>query len=145
MGFEHVIPQFILRMLKLIEDGASDPMPFVVQGTGQQTRAFVYIDDFIDGLSVAMRSGEHLGIYNIGTMEETTIEALAHAVADCLGQRIALVPSDASPGAALRRCPDIRKLSALGYQPKVTLRQALPAVVAWYRDHAAPRGAESRP
>jgi len=136
MGWEHVIPQFIARMTNLIAEGAKDPMRFVVQGTGKQTRAFVFIDDFTDGLMLAIEKGAHLGIYNVGTTEEITMETLAIAVAECFGREIELVPSNPAWGGTPRRCPDIRKLKALGYAPKIGLRDALPNTVAWYREHA---------
>lgn len=136
MGFEHVIPQFITRMVAQAGRTSDVPMPFVIQGDGKQTRSFVYIDDFTDGLMLVLEKGQHLGIYHIGTSDQITIGEVAHAVAGCLGRPVRLVPSEAASGGTLRRCPDVRKLAALGYLPKHTLESALPKVVAWYREHA---------
>src|SRR5580704_2287867 len=47
MGWEHVIPQFVLRMHRLASNHEVIRLP--IQGTGAQTRSFVFIDDFIDG------------------------------------------------------------------------------------------------
>ena len=69
MGWEHVIPQFVLRM-KELSKGKGKNIKFPIQGTGKQTRAFCFIDDFIGGLMLVLEKGKHLGIYNIGTMEE---------------------------------------------------------------------------
>jgi nucleoside-diphosphate-sugar epimerase len=134
MGTEHVIPQFAARM-KALQATADDPIPFRIQGTGTQTRSFVYIDDFIDGLMLVLSRGLHLGIYHIGTQEEVSMEALAHLVAEYYGRPIRLVPGPPAEGGANRRCPDIGKMTALGYWPKFTLRQALPGVVRWYDTH----------
>lgn len=136
MGWEHVIPQFIVRMTELCARNTSDLGRFPIQGTGDQSRAFVFIEDFTDGLMLAIEKGEHLGIYHIGTEEELTIARLACLIAECLNRRIAVVPGQAASGGPLRRCPDISKLSALGYRPRYSLRQALPAVVSWYRENA---------
>ncbi len=68
MGWEHVIPQLVLRM-KGLAGSPLDPVPFPIQGTGTQTRSFVYIEDFIDGLMLAINRGVHRGIYHVGTME----------------------------------------------------------------------------
>ena len=84
MGGEHVIPQFVAR-LKALQQHPTDPIPFTIQGTGLQTRSFVFVDDFIDGVMLVLERGEHLGIYHIGTLEEVTIETLARLVAEPCG------------------------------------------------------------
>lgn len=131
MGCEHVIPQFVLRMKKSCQDPV-DPLRFTIQGTGKQTRAFVFIDDFIDGLMLVTEKGEHLGIYHIGTMEEVTIEVLARMVGDYFGRKIAVLPSEPALGGSTRRCPDLHKISALGYLPKRTLKEGLRLTASWY-------------
>lgn len=135
MGSEHVIPQFILRM-RALRGGAVDPLPFPIQGTGRETRAFVYIDDFIEGFLVAMERGEHFGIYNIGTTQELTVEEVATQVGRYFGRRIAIQPSAVARGSPPRRCPDIRKLMGLGYAPRIRFQEGLPIVAKWYEEHA---------
>jgi len=136
MGWEHVIPQFILRMNDLNAREALDPIKFPMQGSGNQSRSFVFIEDFTDGLMAVINKGAHLQIYHIGTTEEITIGQLAHCVAQCFGRRIEVVPGNAAPGGTLRRCPDIGKLTALGYRPRCGLLESLPVVVDWYRENA---------
>lgn len=135
MGFEHVVPQFALRM-RTLKDSAADPVPFPIQGDGRQTRSFVYIDDFTDGVVLAMNEGVHLGIYHVGTLEEVTMIELAEKVGQCFGRRIQVVPGKLPEGGTNRRCPDIAKISRLGYAPKFTLDAALPQVTRWYDEHA---------
>jgi nucleoside-diphosphate-sugar epimerase len=131
MGNEHVIPQFVARM-KSLQSHAANPIPFTIQGTGLQTRSFVYIDDFIEGVMLVLERGEHLGIYHVGTLEEVTIETLARLVAEHYGRPIKIVPGPPAEGGTNRRCPDITKIMKLGYRPQYTLREALPGVVQWY-------------
>lgn len=135
MGFEHVVPQFALRM-RALKDSAEEPVPFPIQGDGRQTRSFVYIDDFTDGVVLAMDKGNHLGIYHVGTLEEVTMIELAEKVGQCFGRRIKVVPGKLPEGGTNRRCPDIAKISKLGYAPKFTLDAALPQVARWYDEHA---------
>jgi nucleoside-diphosphate-sugar epimerase len=136
MGWEHVVPQFVVRMKHQTLRDSGDPIFFPIQGSGQQTRAFVFVDDFIEGLMLVLDKGEHLGIYHIGTMDEVTIEALARMVGEYFHRRVEIVPSEPSLGGAWRRCPDIRKLAALGYVPRFTLRDGLQMTAQWYDDHA---------
>ena len=110
---------------------------FPIQGTGRETRAFVYISDLIDGVVRILEQGEHLGIYHIGTDAETSIADLAHSIARCFGREIRVVPGELRAGGPLRRCPDITRMRGLGYQPRVSLGEGLAATVDWYRRHWA--------
>lgn len=132
MGWEHVIPQFIVRLRRMIDAHAADDIPFPIQGTGEESRAFVYVEDFIAGLMLLLEKGEHLNIYNIGTTEEVRIRDLAGAVAQCLGARIRIVSGPPALGGTPRRCPNVDKLRALGYQPRISLSAGLPPTVEWY-------------
>ncbi len=136
MGWEHVIPQFVVRMKKAAAKDAADPVRFPIQGSGKQTRAFVFIEDFIDALMLLLDSGEHLGIYHIGTMDEVTIEALARMVGEYFNRRVAVMPSEPALGGTQRRCPDLHKIAALGYLPKWSLRDGLRVTARWYDEHA---------
>ena len=134
MGWEHVIPQFVLRMQGLASN--HDTVNFPIQGTGTQTRSFVFIDDFIDGSMAMLRGGTHLNIYNIGTQDEVTIAELARMIGNLFGKRIEVVPGPPAVGGACRRCPDISKIAALGYAPRIRLREGLAITTKWYCDNA---------
>jgi nucleoside-diphosphate-sugar epimerase len=136
MGFDHVIPQFAVRLKQLMEEHGGGTIPFPIQGSGKETRSFCHIDDLVQGVLVMREKGNHLGIYHIGTSEEISIAALAQRMAALGGREIALIPSAALPGSTPRRCPDISKLAALGYRPCVTLDQGLPPTLKWYWEHA---------
>ena len=131
MGRAHVIPELAQRTFELASGGPG-PLALPIQGTGRESRALVYIDDFVDGMLHVLRLGKHLEIYNIGTDEEHTVEALAREIGRHYGRRVEIVPSDRRPGSTPRRCPDIAKLRALGFRPRHTLRQGLHETLDWY-------------
>ncbi len=56
-------------------------MRFEIQGTGEETRSFCYIDDLVAGVMAMREKGEHLGIYHVGTTEEIAIADLARRIA----------------------------------------------------------------
>jgi len=132
MGFEHVIPQFAVRLKRAASQQKSGRIPFAIQGDGRQTRSFCHIDDLVQGVLAMREKGEHLGIYHIGTTEEVAIGEVARRVAAAAGREIELIPKPAPAGGTERRCPDIGKLARLGYAPKVPLDRGLPPTVAWY-------------
>jgi nucleoside-diphosphate-sugar epimerase len=136
MGWEHVVPQFIVRMTRLAQDlPAGVPVRFPIRGDGTATRSFVYIDDFTQGVWTAIQRGEHLNIYHIGTDEEVSVAQVAEKVGRCLGRQVVVVPRSPVPGETPRRCPDIRKICNLGYHARVAFDQGLERTVAWYRNH----------
>ncbi len=131
MGWEHVIPQFAMRMKKLCAE-TQGTIDFPIQGSGEETRAFIYIDDFIEALMTVVEKGEHLNIYHIGTPQEVTIRRLAEMTARCFSREIRIVPGRLLQGSTPRRCPDVSKISALGFVPKTDLASGLSKTVSWY-------------
>src|SRR5262249_18472015 len=45
MGFDHVIPQFAVRLKRAMEEHASGAIAFPIQGSGAETRSFCHVDD----------------------------------------------------------------------------------------------------
>jgi len=132
MGWEHVVPQFAKRVKDVAANHPTGRLPFEMQGNGQQTRSFCHVDDLVSGVLVMRDKGTHLGIYHVGTLEEVTIADLASRVAAHGGREIELIGRPAPAGGTERRCPDIAKLTKLGYSPRVTLAQGLGPTVDWY-------------
>ena len=135
MGWEHVIPQFALRLKAAGTRHRDGKIPFELQGDGRQTRSFCHIDDLVAGVMVMRAKGEHLGIYHVGSKEEITIADLASRVAAHAGRDIQVIEGPAPAGGTERRCPDISKLERLGYRPQVALAQGLPPTIDWYWAH----------
>lgn len=136
MGWEHVVPQMSLRAAQAVRENPDGPVPFPIKGDGLQTRAFCYIDDFTEGCARAFLQGEHLGIYHVGTQEEITIRTLAEEIVRQFGREADVQTGPTPEGETPRRCPDITKVSRLGYRPRVSLREGLGLTVPWYRDNA---------
>jgi Nucleoside-diphosphate-sugar epimerases len=135
MGWEHAIPQVTLRMRELCIQ-TKGPIVLPIEGSGEETRAFVFIDDLIAGLLKVIEKGEHLGIYNIGTEEEMSIKQLVEEIARYFGRQVRIAPGELKAGGTLRRCPSIKRVRALGYKPVVSIKQGLAATIPWYLDNA---------
>ena len=137
MGEEHVIPQLTRRLLGLA-DGGPGPVDLPIQGSGNETRSFVYIDDLVDGVACVIDRGSHLNIYHVGTQDEISIAELALRIGAACSIAVHPVPSAPAAGGTPRRCPDISKLARLGYGPRVSLDSGLAKTVAWYRERPDP-------
>ncbi len=135
MGREHVIPQLILRAASLATEHPRGAVPFPIQGDGSQTRAFMHIDDFTDGFATVLERGAHLNIYHVGNDDEVTIRRLARLIFERIGRNFEIVPGALTAGSPERRRPGIDKLRALGYRPRVSLREGLAGTIAWYLEN----------
>jgi len=138
MGFEHVIPEFVVRLHRAAAAAApGTTLDFPIQGDGSETRAFNNVHDFIQGLLLVLDHGADRTVYHIGTDEEVTIRELAETIARRMGLAIRIVPTPLRAGGTPRRCPDISRLAALGYRPRLRLEEGLDESIRWYREWAA--------
>jgi len=134
MGEEHVIPQLVRRLHERAI-GTTGPIVLPIQGTGEETRSFVYIDDLVDGVLRLIEDGQHLNVYHVGTDAEVSIKDLVQAIAGVMARPVTIETGPLQPGGTLRRCPDISKLMALGYAPRVSLEEGLRRTAHWYTQH----------
>jgi UDP-glucose 4-epimerase len=125
-----VIPNMVMRALR--------NEPILVYGDGQQSRCFSAVSDVVRGTLMLADCPEAIGqIFNIGTDQEITVNALAARIRDLSGSRseIELVPYEQIYGRSFedmrRRVPDLAKIRRfVGYTPQVGLDQLLEAVIA---------------
>ncbi len=142
MGWEHVIPEFCKRMTTLVHADTPAPMPFPIQGSGQETRSFCYIDDCVDQLITLLVCAPERGteIYHVGQMEERTISDVAEAIAAACQREIKIQPGKLPQGSPPRRLPDTAKLRGL-YEHAGRPWQHTPfgtglvRTVEWYLEH----------
>jgi nucleoside-diphosphate-sugar epimerase len=132
MGGEHVLPQLITRLRASAEAQPEGPLELPIQGDGSETRAFLYIEDFIRGLFTLLETGQHREIYHIGTMEETMIADAARAIAVLSRREVKIVPGPLREGSSRRRCPDTAKMTRLGWKPTIPFNEGLRRTFEWY-------------
>lgn len=132
MGFEHVIPQLVERIYRASDGLRLPEASIVLQGTGQETRAFCHVDDAVAGTLLAFEKGADGTVYHLGNPVETTILELLRRIGERCGVRVRPETGEAPAGATPRRCPDVSRLAALGYVPRVDLVTGLAGTVDWY-------------
>jgi nucleoside-diphosphate-sugar epimerase len=136
MGHEHVIPEFCDRMNDLVKQHPTGVIPFPIQGSGQETRSFCYIDDCTSQLMILLSPDTPGGIYHVGTMDERSIEEIAHHVAARYQRDIKIQPGSLPKGSPPRRLPDTTKICSLGDWPVTTFDTGMDKTVEWYRANA---------
>ena len=124
MGNEHVIPEFIKRFKSL------KGKKFKIQGTGEQIRSFIYIEDFIDAFDLLLKKGKHLEIYNIGTAEKIKIKDLAYKLSKIFKKKIILNKTALPKGGTKIRIANIKKIRKLGFKNKHNLDKGLRKILS---------------
>ncbi|KAK9836124.1 hypothetical protein WJX81_003333 [Elliptochloris bilobata] len=100
-----------------------------IYGDGQQTRSFQYVSDLIEGM-VRVMDGPYAGPFNIGNPTEFTMLELAKVVQEVVNPAAEIVFRENTADDPSRRKPDISKVKkALGWEPKVPLREGLARMV----------------
>ena len=120
-GGGHVIPDFISKF-KLLK---KKKKKFEIQGSGNEIRSFIYIEDFIDAFNLILSRGKHLNVYNIGTSERIKIKNLAYKLSRIFKKKIVLKKSPLAEGGTKVRIPNIKKIKKLGFIPKFYLDKGL--------------------
>ena len=128
---EKVVPRFILQLL--------NTLPITIQGTGDQLRSFLYVEDAVDAVLCIMEHGAIGSIYNISSQAEISIMELARLL-------VARICPDTSLENCINYIPDrnfndkrywIRSdpLAELGWSQKTTLADGLTQTINWYKEH----------
>jgi len=130
-----VIPKFVCQALKGEE--------LSIHGDGRQTRCFLHVDDAVDAFLRLMEQPKALGnVFNVGSQEEISIEALSRRVIAATGSRSTVrflpyhVAYEEGFEEMYRRIPDTTKVQKLtGFSPTINLDGIIEDVVEFYRRH----------
>jgi len=122
-----VVGKFIWRVLQ--------NKPIIIYGSGQQTRSFIYISDFIAAFLKMMAIDETDGeVVNIGSRDEISMIKLAKVVIKTVGNPVKLEFAPLPKDEPTRRCPDISKAKKLlRWQPKVPIEEGLKRTADWLK------------
>jgi dTDP-glucose 4,6-dehydratase len=128
--------QFPEKAIPLFTTNLLDGRPIPLYGDGLNERDWIYVDDHCAGVHLVLGKGEAGEIYNIGAGNETPNRVLVDkllALLEVGEEMVSYVPDRL--GHDRRYSVDIAKVTALGWQRRRTLDEALEATVAWYRDN----------
>jgi UDP-glucose 4-epimerase len=125
--WRNVTPTFVYRALK--------GMPLRVDGGGEASRDFIYVDDIVRGLLLCATDGAAGDVYNIASGVETTILDLAELVNELAGSSAPVEFGPRRPwDHSIKRFGSTEKAKhQLGFDAEVPIREGLERTVEWTR------------
>jgi GDP-L-fucose synthase len=125
----HVLPTFIRKFHEAKSSGAKE---VVIWGSGTPRREFLHADDLADACVYLMQHYNEAGLVNIGTGIDLTITDLALMVKEVVGFEGELSYDASKPDGTPRKLLDVSRLTSLGWNYKINLREGLEMV---YKDY----------
>jgi len=120
-------------VVAIFSRGLLNGKPLVINGTGKQTRDFVFVEDVARAVRACVIK-EHPGVFNIGTGVETTVNTLVDSLRRATDTNGNVSYGPAKPGEQMRSCIDPSRAKAtFGWAPSVTLDQGVARTVEWFR------------
>ena len=127
--WSHVIPSLIRKAVLYPQEG------FTLFGDGRQERAFLYVQDCVEGLLLNMEKVTDAETINLGSNELISIGELAKKIVEISGKDIKVEYDLSGPSGTNRYCADTTRMErVLGWKPKTTLEEGLIKTYNWALD-----------
>ena len=124
----HVIPALIKRCL-------SGEDPFVVWGSPDVTRDFMYVKDLVKGCLLVLEKGESMRPYNVGSGTGVTIGELVQAVVTSSDKNPTIEWDNSKPTTIPYKVSSIERLqNELDFKPDYTFEQGIKETMEWYEN-----------
>lgn len=130
----HVIPALIRKFCAAVDSKEDSVM---VWGSGQASRDFLYVEDAARGLILAAEKYERDEPLNLGSGNEIKINVLAYLIATACGFDGNITYDTSKPDGQPRRGLNSQRAKhALGWCPRIELKDGLKRTVEWFRKNA---------
>lgn len=118
----HVIPALIRRFTEARDQGVKEVR---LMGTGKARREFLHVDDMAQAALFLMDTYNEAEPINVGWGKDSSIWFIAETIARIIGYRGTVVFTGEGPDGMPRKCLDVSRMKALGWEPKIGLVEGL--------------------
>ena len=129
----HVLPAMISKFHGSLDK--SEHWEVELWGDGSPRREFLHVDDLAEALYICMEKYDDEEIINIGTGEDVTIKDLAESIVDVTGYENDYEWDTSKPNGTPRKVLNVDKMKALGWEPKIGLREGIESTYEWYKNN----------
>lgn len=140
LNSSHVIPALIRKFHEAVESRASS---VVIWGTGTPRREFLHVDDLADACVFLMEHYGDADPLNVGWGRDVSIAELAQMLAGIAGFEGAIRYDTSKPDGTPRKLLDTTRLTALGWEPRISLRDGLTDTYHSYTQQTATTAASA--
>ncbi|MGI8820504.1 MAG: GDP-L-fucose synthase family protein [Chthoniobacterales bacterium] len=133
LASSHVLPALLRKAHEAKRSGARE---LVVWGSGKPRREFLHVDDMADACLFLLRNYDSPEIVNVGCGEDIAIRDLVAVISDVVGFSGEITYDAAKPDGTPRKLLDTSRLTALGWRPKIPLREGIARTYEWYQEQA---------
>jgi GDP-L-fucose synthase len=130
----HVLPAMLRKFHDARMRGARE---VVLWGTGSPRREFLHVDDLASAAVYLMSNYDGEQIVNVGVGKDITIRELAEMVREITGYEGNIAFDPSRPDGTPRKILDVSRLTELGWQPSIALREGIAKTYQWYLAQAA--------
>jgi GDP-L-fucose synthase len=124
----HVLPALIR---KVHEAKVKNRRDVTIWGTGTPRREFLHADDLADALRFLLENYESPEIINVGYGEDVTIRELVQIIARVVGVEVEILFDTSKPNGTPRKLLDSTRLQALGWKPRISLKDGILRTYQW--------------
>ena len=125
----HVLPAMIRKFHEAKESGAA---AVVLWGSGSPLREFLHVDDLASACLYLLSSYDDPAPINVGTGVDLSIRELAEMVREVVGFEGEIVWDSSKPDGTPRKLLDVSRIKALGWEPRIGLREGIASTYEWY-------------
>ena len=100
-------------------------------------REFLHGDDLASAVLHLLRAYDSPETINVGTGSDVTIRELASTIADVVGYTGQVDWDSSKPDGTPRKLLDVSRLHALGWEPRIGLREGIASTYEWYLANGA--------
>lgn len=137
----HVVPALMRRFHEATQRGVKE---VVIWGTGTPRREFMHVEDMASACIHVMglershwqaHTQSMVSHINVGTGQDCSIRELAETLVEITGFRGKLRFDETKPDGAPRKLMDVSRLSKLGWEASISLKDGLKDAYRWYVEH----------
>ena len=132
-GEAGVVAIFLNKMLSGLQP--------VINGNGKQTRDYVYVDDVASANLLALKHLSKIGIYNVGTAKETSVDELFDEINRHFSNKFKQKHGPAKLGEQMTSCLKYSKINReLRWQPKTNFPKGIEKTYQWFLMQTGSKG-----
>ncbi|MHC1689238.1 MAG: GDP-L-fucose synthase family protein [Bacteroidales bacterium] len=127
----HVLSATVKKFVDAVDDGRDT---VVMWGTGNARREFLNVDDMASAALYMMDHYDGETFINVGSGIDYSIKELAAKIAVHVGFTGKIEWDTSKPDGMMRKCLDVTRMKAMGFEPKISIDEGIDNVIKEYRE-----------